>query len=151
MTLSPDLEQRLESARTLNMSGAQAHRVFMKLLNKRLAGFGVTPLQFFVLHQVHGFGPLAQSDIADFLAIESQTVVRLLDDMERNGWVRRVPDTRDRRVKRIHLADHERTDELLALFNELNAEALSEFSNEEMQRFVALQKKFVDGLARLAG
>ena len=44
-----------------------------------------------------------QTALADRLGIESPTLVRLLDRMEEQGWVRRVPDPKDRRSKRVEL------------------------------------------------
>ncbi|MEF3696152.1 MarR family winged helix-turn-helix transcriptional regulator [Desulfolutivibrio sp.] len=47
--------------------------------------------------------PLSQREIADRLFVECPTVVRLLDRLEKLGWVRREPVPGDRRRNRVRL------------------------------------------------
>jgi MarR family transcriptional regulator for hemolysin len=47
-------------------------------------------------------GPLSQTDLAERMRIEPPTLVGILDRMERDGWIRRDADKRDRRRKLIH-------------------------------------------------
>lgn len=42
---------------------------------------------------------LVQRELAERIGIEGPTLVRLLDAMERDGWVIRVPSPNDRRQK----------------------------------------------------
>ena len=148
MNNTPNFVKRMEAARRLGVSGAQAHRAFMRALNKALVPHKLTATQFFVIHQVHTSGPMSQADVADFLCVESQTLVRLLDDMEKQGWVKRVPDSSDRRVKRVHLAvTDQRIQAVLDVFNSMKAEALASFSDEELEIYMRLQTKFAEGLA----
>jgi MarR family transcriptional regulator for hemolysin len=44
---------------------------------------------------------LSQSELVDRLSITKATGVRLIDRMERDGWVKRQPDQGDARVKRV--------------------------------------------------
>jgi MarR family transcriptional regulator for hemolysin len=47
--------------------------------------------------------PLSQREIADRLFVECPTVVRLLDRLEKLGWVRREPSAVDRRRNQVRL------------------------------------------------
>jgi len=48
-------------------------------------------------------GELDQSTLGHMLVVNRSNVTGLVDRMEEAGWVRRSPDARDRRVKRIVL------------------------------------------------
>jgi len=50
-------------------------------------------------------GPLSQKELAAEIGIEGPTLVRILDGMERDGWVRRRVSDKDRRVKLIDVND----------------------------------------------
>lgn len=60
-----------------------------------------------------------QSSLALRLGIETPTLVRILDRMEKLALVRRAPDSRDRRQKYIEI-----TDKGLALATEIEGEVL---------------------------
>ncbi|HEV7323157.1 MAG TPA: MarR family transcriptional regulator [Ensifer sp.] len=69
---------------------------------------------------------LNQRDLADELDIETPTLVRLLDGMEKQGFIERRVEATDRRAKQIHMTDFGRTiaDEILRLADEIRAEVL---------------------------
>jgi MarR family transcriptional regulator for hemolysin len=46
-------------------------------------------------------GELSQSELAERMSIEAPTLVGVLDRMERDGWIERVPAESDRRKKLI--------------------------------------------------
>ncbi len=62
----------------------------------------------------------------------------LLDHLERKGWVERRPDSRDRRVKRVHLTP--KVDPIMAFVNEvgatLNRQALAGLAADEQNRLI---------------
>jgi MarR family transcriptional regulator for hemolysin len=74
---------------------------FEAALAAELEGTGTTVRQVQVLATLAVEGDLAQTDIADRLRLEHSTVVRLLDRMERDGWITRRGSTKDRRRKVI--------------------------------------------------
>ena len=80
--------------------GLTAH-LFEQALNKELAGTGVTLRQVQVLACLALYEALAQNELADHLRIEPSTLVRILDRMERNGWIKRCDSPEDRRKKII--------------------------------------------------
>lgn len=142
---------RLELVRALGAQAAAVHRAFTRALDRLLAPEGLTHRQFQVLYQVHTHGPQPQTELAEQLAVESQTLVRLLDALERAGWVRRVPDQVDRRVKRVELAAApEQIGRVLGHFEELQLAALGAFNEQELSQFLAMHGKLRSGLARHA-
>ncbi len=74
-------------------------KAFLGAWEKKLRGKGVSLAQHVALAQLIASGPLSQSELADRLSITRATGVRLVDRMERDGWVVRQPDPKDGRVK----------------------------------------------------
>ena len=72
-------------------------------MNDELAAHGITFRQFEVLAWLSREGELAQSDLAERMRIEAPTLVGVLDRMERDGWIRRDSDKKDRRKKLIEV------------------------------------------------
>jgi MarR family transcriptional regulator for hemolysin len=75
---------------------------YQQAFNEELAPQGITFRQAQVLGCLALAGPLAQNELAERMRIEPPTLVGVLDRMERDGWIRRDGDKRDRRRKLIH-------------------------------------------------
>ena len=74
-------------------------------LNEELAPLGITIRQVQILGILAIHGEAVQSEIADMLRVEPSSVVRLLDRMERDGWIERREDPADRRRKIVRVTD----------------------------------------------
>lgn len=74
---------------------------YERAFNDELAPEGITLRQCQVLGFLALAGPLAQNELAERMRIEPPTLVGILDRMERDGWIRRVPCANDRRRKLI--------------------------------------------------
>ena len=61
----------------------------------------MSPAQYLALAQLVDSGPLSQSELVGRLYITRATGVRLVDRMERDGWVTRQPDPNDDRVNLV--------------------------------------------------
>src|SRR6185295_337652 len=72
-----------------------------RAMNDELAALGITYRQWEVLAWISCTGELSQSELADKMSIEAPTLVGVLDRMERDGWIQRIPDEQDRRKKLI--------------------------------------------------
>lgn len=59
--------------------------------------------------------PLTPSEIGDRILVPSASITSTLDNLERRGWVRRVPNPDDRRSLLIEITDEDRAiaDQLL--------------------------------------
>ncbi|WP_243311714.1 MarR family winged helix-turn-helix transcriptional regulator [Fundidesulfovibrio agrisoli] len=60
---------------------------------------------------------MTQRELAQAVFVECSSLVRLLDRLEKDGWVRRVSDAADRRVKRVVLT--EKAEPVLEEFGEV--------------------------------
>jgi MarR family transcriptional regulator for hemolysin len=76
-------------------------RDFERALNEELAPHGITLRQSQVLGWLALRRELTQAQLAELMSLEPPTLVRILDRMERDGWIRRHADAGDRRKKLI--------------------------------------------------
>jgi MarR family transcriptional regulator, 2-MHQ and catechol-resistance regulon repressor len=66
---------------------------------------GVTESQLGVLESLYHLGPLTQSQLCSKLLKSGSNLTTVLDNLERDGLVRRERDTADRRVQVVNLTD----------------------------------------------
>lgn len=92
---------RLDPYESLGFHCGLTFKSFISSVERKLKGTGVSPAQFLALVHLIALGPLSQSELVDRLSITKATGVRLIDRMERDGWVVRQADPRDGRVKRV--------------------------------------------------
>jgi MarR family transcriptional regulator for hemolysin len=76
-------------------------KAFVSVLEHKLKGTNVSRAQFLALAHLTALGPLSQRALSRLLSIAPATAVRLIDRMERDGWVTRQADSNDGRVKLI--------------------------------------------------
>lgn len=91
---------------SLGFQCALTVKFFTRALAKRLKGSGISPAQFIALAHLVALGPVSQAELADHLSISPPSAVRLVDRMERDGWVSRQADPGDRRVKLVIPTTH---------------------------------------------
>ena len=81
-----------------------APRAWRRALDERLQPLGLSQAKWLaLLHLARAGGRLPHGELAARIGIESATLVRLIDRLERDGWVTRTPDPADGRGKRVAL------------------------------------------------
>jgi MarR family transcriptional regulator for hemolysin len=79
-------------------------KTFQKVLDSELRkNVGVTISQWRVVATLVLHPGLTQKEIADKVGIEGATLVPVIDKMEKEGLLKRKPDSKDRRVNRIYI------------------------------------------------
>ncbi|KNB53819.1 MarR family winged helix-turn-helix transcriptional regulator [Streptomyces caatingaensis] len=102
---------------------------------------GITPAQSRLLRSVaHCEAPPRMADLAERLEVVPRAVTTLVDALEANGAVRRVPDPANRRVIRIELTDRGR--EILRALREARRAAVEEI----LSPLTAEQREMLGGL-----
>lgn len=86
----------------------EAARLFRKLLDRRLQPLGLTRAQWSVLAILANRDGQSQSHLAEVLEIEKTTAGRLIDHLEKSGWVERRPIPGDRRLWGVYLTERGR-------------------------------------------
>ena len=78
-------------------------RLMRTAFDRRVRRLGLTRSQWLVINRLHRRPGATQSELAEMLEVEKATAGRMVDRMEKKGWVVRRPDAADRRVNRLHL------------------------------------------------
>jgi MarR family transcriptional regulator for hemolysin len=104
MTSRPALE--IDFVTGLSTSSRKMQTAFDSLLRQR----GLTLARARALVQISRNPGINQSELAKILAIESPTMVRLLDGMEKQGLIRRGASAGDRRAKQLSLTEAARSE-----------------------------------------
>lgn len=118
--------------------------------NKLLSDVGLHVGQEMVLQYLWQEDRLTQSQLADKIGIQIQTINKMVRRMEKAGLVSRQPDEQDLRVSRIHLTAKAR--ELQAAteiaWDQLEQETLADLSVEEKYIFRRLLEKIKNNLRK---
>jgi len=128
----------------------RAAKLFAQALYHRIAPHGISKGQWPFLMLLWDEDGLSQKELSTRRGIKEATTVRALDRMERDGLVKRVRDTKDRRRTNIFLtAKGSELQPLLVPFtSEVNRLATADFSPEEAETFLSLVKRVIGELEK---
>ena len=73
--------------------------------HRHLSSTGLTISQFAVLEALYHLGPLSQREIGQKILRSSGNITMVIDNLEKNGLVRRERNEADRRFFFVHLTD----------------------------------------------
>lgn len=74
-------------------------------IHRHLSSTGLTISQFAVLEALYQLGPLSQREIGKKILRSSGNITMVIDNLEKNGLVRRKRNEADRRFFIVHLTD----------------------------------------------
>ena len=107
-----------------------------------LKPYGVSPTQYNVLRILRGAGPsgLACGEIGGRMITQDPDITRLLDRMEKAGWIERTRDSRDRRVVTTRLTKQGKKiiDELEEPLNRVERQRLKKVGEKRLRELVQL-------------
>jgi DNA-binding MarR family transcriptional regulator len=78
-------------------------RLFGRLFDRRAAHLGLTRAQWRALKRIHQNEGLTQAALAELLDMEPIAVGRVVDRLQKAGFIERRADPADRRCWRLHL------------------------------------------------
>ena len=109
MESSPSVAVPEQASESLPLALNDVARAWRSRLDERLRPLGLSSAMWAVIRRLAtGQAALTQRELAEAVGIEGPTLVRLLDRLEQHGIARRVSDPRDRRIKRVELAEQAR-------------------------------------------
>lgn len=121
----------------------QAAKKISHSFNERLMKSGISRVQWTALYYLSKEEKITQSELADKMDIKNSTVARLIDRMERDGFLSRERSQKDRRVTNVYL-----TDKGIKIWKKLMPEGIrvseivaENISLEEMEIFKGVLKK----------
>jgi DNA-binding MarR family transcriptional regulator len=119
---------------------ARAHLRAHALFLDALAPLALTPKSFGSLAVIAERGPLSQAALGELLRIDRTTVVAVVDELERAGYVTRGRDAADRRVHSLLITPAGRRvlGEAEQIADHSHAELLADLSIDERDQLHAL-------------
>ena len=128
-------------------------RLMRTVFDRRVRDIGLTRAQWLVLTRLYRRPGASQTELADMLEIDRASAGRMIDRMQKNGWVERRADTGDRRVNRLHLtADARRAHRgMWAIAEATVDDALAPLSAAERDQFTRLAARVKGQLQSMAG
>lgn len=123
--------------RTFHMLLYRAFHAQRAALRPNLAKLGLGAGQPKILGYLSRNGASSQRQLADFYDVDPATVCRMLDSLQKGGFVSRRPDQADRRRDLIELtpAGQEAYGQWQACCREMEEQMLAGFSSEERDLF----------------
>lgn len=94
-------------------------------------------------------GP-TQRELADKIGVESPTLVPIIDKMEQDGYVKRKPDSKDRRIKRIYATTAKTDsmwDSMMECATQIRKASTKDLSEHEIKSALEVVKKITENLA----
>lgn len=125
-------------------------KTYQKLLSYDLDFTGLERY-FFVLWAIHESSePMSQQNMADLLKVDKASIVRIVDDLEKKGYVKRILNLKD---KRMYFLDLDKKGsrfikDILQAINNLNEEMLVDFLPKEKELFMQFLHKAYQNLSQ---
>ena len=122
--------------RPLGFLLAAAGQQAMSAFRSRLEPLGIHPRAYAVLWAVSEGSDPSQRELSRALGLPPSRMVGLLDGLEDDGLIERVPDPGDRRTHRVRLTDHGRrtVTTLDGEASALDAAMMADLSEEDQDR-----------------
>jgi len=126
-------------------------RLMRKQFDRRAQRFGLTRAQWRALKRVHHGEGITQNELAEFLEMEPIAVGRVIDRLQKAGFIERRADPADRRVWRLHLLPkaHDVADDMEQIASELFKQAQRGISGAEMKSMISVLARMKDNLNAL--
>jgi DNA-binding MarR family transcriptional regulator len=128
-------------------------RLIRTVFDRRVRKLGLTRAQWLMLTRLHRRPGASQTELADMLEIDRASAGRMIDRMEKAGWVERRADGTDRRINRLHLTSGARTAHarMWKIAESTVDDALAPLSAREREQFTELTARVKGQLQSLAG
>ncbi len=117
---------------------------------QRLQGSGITRIQWIALYYIQTYSSISQRELSQRMRISDSSAGRLIDRLQRDGLVKRVPSPTDRRVTLLELTvEGDRTiSELFHVGVEFNDEIMEGISEEEIRVFQRVLEKMTNNATK---
>lgn len=128
---------------------AQTARQWRRVIDRKLQPFGLTEATWVpLLYLARAEKPMLQKDLAEAIFLDASSVVRLLDNLQNQGFIERREGI-DRRAKEIHLTPHglERVMEVESMALQVRNQVLSGVKDGELEVMNGMLEQVLASLA----
>ena len=124
-------------------------RLMAQRVDERARRLGLTRAQWSLIAALFRREGSSQAALAEHLEITPISLGRLVDRMEKAGWVERRGEPADRRAYRLYLTEraHRLRPQLRALTDHVQSHALRALDGPEQERFIAQLRTVRETLA----
>jgi len=121
--------------------------------DRRAVSFKLTRAQWRALKTIRRQEGLSQTELADFLDMQPIPVGRVIDRLEKTGYVERRADPGDRRRWRLYLTPkaHAVVAEMEVIAKGLRDDALRDIAREDFETLLRVLAQIKDNLVALDG
>lgn len=125
---------------------ARARARLAKAIDAELAPFDITVSQGGVVLMLSTGRYATAADLVRDMYVDSASMTRMLDRLEKRGLIQRLPSTTDRRVINLQLTEDgvELAERLPALYSNVMDRYLHDFSKDEVGTLKILLRKLLD-------
>lgn len=111
---------------------------FHKLFKER--GIELTPEQWVIMDSLYQRNDQPQRDLAESSFKDAPSISRILDTLDKKGWIQRTPSSRDRRIYLIHQTPAGRSivEELHPHVEALRSEGWEGLNEADYQQFTRI-------------
>ncbi|GFG41947.1 MarR family winged helix-turn-helix transcriptional regulator [Streptococcus canis] len=114
---------------------------------KRIASYGITHSQFKCLKYLYLFdnGSLNQRDLEHYFHMSNPTVTRILQNLEKEGWIKRLANGKDKRHKQLYLTDKALSmqENFKDIANQLESQLTERLTDQELDHLQTLLRKML--------
>lgn len=130
----------------LMMAAKMIHRVAEAKISEDERFSNLSGPRLGVLFMLHEAGSIRMGDAATKLCVAPRTVTDLVDGLERDGYVQRVPDPKDRRAFLLRLTDTTQAnmEKLAHLKKKFVGQIFAPLDEEERATLVKILTKLTD-------
>lgn len=118
--------------------------------NKKLAPFNLTFNQWLILKELKTQGPIPAKELGEAIGSDKATVSQCINLLEKKGYITRVPNEEDRRVKLIEIDPSAKImcQEIHTLESEYDKELCALASKHDLQYVDEAISKVYDDLSK---
>lgn len=118
-------------------------RQMSKVYRERLAHYGLSQPQFFLLIALYEEDDILITRLAEKVALDKSTLTGILDRLERDGLIKRHFNPDDRRAVYIRLSERARSlrGDLTHIYDATNQQFISRLTDQEREVFDKVLKK----------
>lgn len=139
------------SPATIGYLIADLSRLYGRVFDRRAAHLGLTRVQWRALKRIHQEEGLTQAALADIMDMEPIAVGRVVDRLQKAGFVERRNDPNDRRCWRLHLSPQSTgiMDVIEQVATGLRQDSLADVDASELQTTLKVLSQIRETLSQL--
>ncbi len=136
--------------RSLGRQISHISRNIRWMVQRELEAIGVGSGQHFFLHLIQRHPGITQKEVSRITDIDKATAAKGVAKLERRGYLRRIPDQDDRRIRRLYLSEAGEAviPQIEAVLRRVTEVCSTDLSSEELEQLFGFLDKVEASLGR---